>query len=98
VWRTGRLHRSSLFPYTTLFRSNRLEGKGQRVPRDGLSPLPVTNGNLSGTGAVPRPFNLRLSAEVSRSSAENQKNVLTYRKLKGRSEEHTSELKSRVNL
>src|SRR2546422_11119225 len=61
--------RSTLFPYTTLFRSHARPPRGRRGPPSGLS-----------GGARPRPPGPR--AGVTRS----------------RSEEHTSELQSRLHL
>src|SRR5438477_7547267 len=65
--------RSTLFPYTTLFRSR------PAVAVDGLE--------------VPRP-----GQTIPALHADRRVRPFTRRRLKGRSEEHTSELQSHVNL
>src|SRR5438270_9372507 len=75
--------RSTLFPYTTLFRSRRLRRasrKGAEVGRGGT-------GTAAG-GAAPYPGTGRRRGPVRRSAAS----------LPPRSEEHTSELQSQSNL
>src|SRR5207237_4432151 len=62
---------STLFPYTTLFRSDRGARSGSRSPRRG-------RGRAGSASPVPNP-----SAEMA---------------LRTRSEEHTSELQSHLNL
>src|SRR2546422_7490801 len=67
--------RSTLFPYTTLFRSNGF------APAIGEGPLTIRNGRhplLEHGDAVVVPFDLALASD--------------------RSEEHTSELQSRLHL
>src|SRR3712207_8241192 len=78
--------RSTLFPYTTLFRSQLLEQLRrlrQRVPRAGLQP----HGHEEVAGAL-----RRRPGEVRRLDVEEA--VLVHH----RSEEHTSELQSRQYL
>src|SRR5690242_21426206 len=70
--------RSTLFPYTTLFRSERVAGRGRSATRDEISEL------------GPGPVDARSEALVSP--------VVRRREHAGRSEEHTSELQSHVNL
>src|SRR5438477_5457655 len=76
--------RSTLFPYTTLFRSGRVDGGAHacgRFPRRRAErrypPDPWTD-----AGQADRAFGARMGANVG----------------SGRSEEHTSELQSHVNL
>src|SRR3712207_7183325 len=75
--------RSTLFPYTTLFRSHRAPVRSCTVPRvRGGCP-----GARAAAGAVP-PADLWVGACW----------VRIYRRLRRRSEEHTSELQSRQYL
>src|SRR5256885_12688669 len=76
--------RSTLFPYTTLFRSLRADGAAE--PRAGELPLP---------SARPRRRRGARSAErAAARGAERQRRALS----DARSEEHTSELQSPCNL
>src|SRR5690242_21042730 len=79
--------RSTLFPYTTLFRSGIAYGK-TAVPKPCTSPLKPGAGKEE---PRPRPN----SSEVSLSGMASSP---VYGGLRGRSEEHTSELQSHVNL
>src|SRR2546422_7054173 len=76
--------RSTLFPYTTLFRSASVESAT-------FSPKYVNT--------VPSPFSLRTHAAASASSRVSPgMNRDTVRRTNHRSEEHTSELQSRLHL
>src|SRR3712207_8155340 len=86
--------RSTLFPYTTLFRSEDLRGEGVRQGRQqasglrgrpGLPPARGSAGGLEGGSAGP----VAAGDARHRSYAANQGD---------RSEEHTSELQSRQYL
>src|SRR5260370_1596945 len=70
--------RSTLFPYTTLFRSPSTPGRELRPANGGLEMGPPRPRCYVGTGA--------------------QKRAEKKRRLPGRSEEHTSELQSHLNL
>src|SRR2546422_1193609 len=73
--------RSTLFPYTTLFRSS----PTTMDPRTaGTSPATVNPGSTHATSASEMPFTTRM----------NRPRVSTV----SRSEEHTSELQSRLHL
>src|SRR2546427_2532859 len=78
--------RSTLFPYTTLFRSRRI----------------LTRGVLSRCGLVPqwakRDSNPRPPACKAGALNQLSYSPVAPRGLKGRSEEHTSELQSQSNL
>src|SRR3712207_8729214 len=76
--------RSTLFPYTTLFRSHRKPDAGQPLRRPGPSAEPVEPGRA-------RPPQLE-----QRAHAERQGEVDPVQD--DRSEEHTSELQSRQYL
>src|SRR5690606_39743457 len=88
--------RSTLFPYTTLFRSRRLAVSACREVSSTRRPHPGNKDKIAvPTGIPPRTAD-KLSAHLSsllsvshRSRAERQGE---------RSEEHTSELQSRENL
>src|SRR5256884_5561682 len=69
--------RSTLFPYTTLFRSR------GRHPRGGRDPGAVARGRSGGRRAAPAPGAERMNDMVD---------------VTVRSEEHTSELQSRLHL
>src|SRR5690349_22496622 len=77
--------RSTLFPYTTLFRSNAGAGRGGGAFR--------RRSRRSG-GERRRPRRSRRS-RIRRSSARSRRDTWSGR---GRSEEHTSELQSRRDL
>src|SRR2546429_5646705 len=79
--------RSTLFPYTPLFRSGWRNNSGERCPQRpsflGNSVPPLTPGTVNSTG--------RIDARSERSKG--------YQNLRAfRSEEHTSELQSRLHL
>src|SRR5690348_17689086 len=83
--------RSTLFPYTTLFRSHRIPAVGISGPRlrrnrDGCPPLVAFGGS-------PRP----LGARTPRAGTERPAGPGRGSRC-GRSEEHTSELQSPVHL
>src|SRR3712207_7375117 len=84
--------RSTLFPYTTLFRSGRIVGFGNVDPR-----------GLFGYG-VKRMVDVPIASPDCRGKVDGQDDSVTYgcdRGLEivaGRSEEHTSELQSRQYL
>src|SRR5207247_10560823 len=81
--------RSTLFPYTTLFRSPPAKSEVRRFPASSISLIPtLAERNVS-------PIALSVSLLNVRSSASSL-GVLICRAL--RSEEHTSELQSRVEL
>src|SRR5256885_11140806 len=76
--------RSTLFPYTTLFRSGQMvEEKGERV-RLGTKRLVAVNANSAPGVRVPRTASMR---------AFSSEGTIAHR-----SEEHTSELQSPCNL
>src|SRR6267143_4837448 len=81
--------RSTLFPYTTLFRSRAGSGSAQRARRPWPSPSPRAGSDAS----LP-------SALMSRPLAVVRRAILAGlgRELSGRSEEHTSELQSQFHL
>src|SRR2546430_13065134 len=76
--------RSTLFPYTTLFRSGAVQ----------FAVVPVEN---STEGVVGRTLDLLLATPL-RICAEIELRVQQNLLCKGRSEEHTSELQSQSNL
>src|SRR5256885_12196651 len=86
--------RSTLFPYTTLFRSSRLE-EVISAALDGVERK--ANGHRRSS---PRPARTRYAGEQgSRTMAEwFRAEVLALLEQKPRSEEHTSELQSPCNL
>src|SRR5690349_22553735 len=75
--------RSTLFPYTTLFRSGRTETLRQ-FPESLGPPAPLAHAGAPGT--------------VHISSADCDGNMVSATISQGRSEEHTSELQSRRDL
>src|SRR2546429_5252769 len=77
--------RSTLFPYTTLFRSQRQIGVGWAALRDGFAPAGTPTLTLS-----------EVDAGFSAIGAVSGKGSAAARK--ARSEEHTSELQSRLHL
>src|SRR5690606_39520391 len=80
---------SSLFPYTTLFRSPRLQPRVDRTGRPA--------GRLDGCGARPALGRGRALVDpVAAGVREPARRPGRWRR--GRSEEHTSELQSRENL
>src|SRR2546430_13262427 len=85
--------RSTLFPYTTLFRSWTVSGDGERRVEDrcvGLLEHEKRNvfEGLAEVEAIPSPKNMpALSSEVIREAYA-----------RARSEEHTSELQSQSNI
>src|SRR3712207_9144003 len=89
--------RSTLFPYTTLFRSHRQAGQGDAEAVAGrLVHLPVDQGGL-----VDDPGLLHLEPEVVAlagalaHAGEHRQPAVLLRDVVDRSEEHTSELQSR---
>src|SRR3712207_7727671 len=85
--------RSTLFPYTTLFRSHRRRGAaGRRAAAPALGRRPAPRGGHGDPGELPvlrvdrRQHRLRPAGGVARGGGG------------GRSEEHTSELQSRQYL
>src|SRR3712207_8274920 len=78
--------RSTLFPYTTLFRSRALDRRAQRAAApDRLPPPPADR-----AGRPPGPLRRGLAARVRGRRGD--------RRAGARSEEHTSELQSRQYL
>src|SRR3712207_8009754 len=76
--------RSTLFPYTTLFRSRRLlDGEGRRQRDDAPHPRPADHGGL-----LPRLAPVPVDAALEQQPTGRE----------DRSEEHTSELQSRQYL
>src|SRR2546422_5308622 len=73
--------RSTLFPYTTLFRSPSGQPKGNAIVQTQRSQSPMTQGSVFGLS--PNLQHLETSATIAISQ---------------RSEEHTSELQSRLHL
>src|SRR5256885_7406515 len=89
--------RSTLFPYTTLFRS---EGKGQpqvQEDRPGLPRLALWQGTHSAAAKARRQGRLRPDA-AARDGARRGAEVHLAADPPARSEEHTSELQSPCNL
>src|SRR2546429_3627224 len=79
--------RSTLFPYTTLFRSIRKSGSRLSMTSDRISCISVWANRCSGLGPQSASSRgMRSSSPSTGSSSEN------------RSEEHTSELQSRLHL
>src|SRR5690554_7182228 len=81
--------RSTLFPYTTLFRSRKKRAHGQVGRRDGLG-TDCSRHLAHGESSFERGRSLRERAQKHRTR--------TRRWLRLRSEEHTSELQSRPHL
>src|SRR5206468_10973159 len=82
--------RSTLFPYTTLFRSARGGGEGAHARRAGRRGGPCQNGKAGGREIGAHPFRPRHPVYDRRNKA--------LRESADRSEEHTSELQSRSDL
>src|SRR3989442_10443057 len=82
--------RSTLFPYTTLFRSHRLEQRGLHL--GGRAVDLVGQHQVREEGTLPRVELLR--ALVEHHGADYVRRSST----RGRSEEHTSELQSRPHI
>src|SRR3712207_8874345 len=80
--------RSTLFPYTTLFRSRANPGGPLREPQAIRADSSVRGRRLTGRHANPHPASIFLSARGS----------TTLERQSRRSEEHTSELQSRQYL
>src|SRR5688572_31595919 len=79
--------RSTLFPYTTLFRSNALTG------------VPIANFTYRGLGTSPTLEQFHNSYRASASYVTGAHNMkFGYQGAYLRSEEHTSELQSQSNL
>src|SRR5690606_39774973 len=93
--------RSTLFPYTTLFRSGRLDDlAAERVTLDpGLLPLDRL-GDVALLGAVARGAAIPPVGvlEIERRTADPDHFAQLHAHRAKRSEEHTSELQSRENL
>src|SRR5690606_41483179 len=91
--------RSPPFPYTTLFRSQRL-GVGRLSRKDDAqSDLGVVQQNIHAAGVVAEEAHLpvrRLGPHPDQNRGPDLQNLAATPKL--RSEEHTSELQSRENL
>src|SRR5688572_32005945 len=86
--------RSTLFPYTTLFRSARFGPPRHRHVRAGVSRVAVTGERLRLEAKLQRR-QLRVFAERLRRNLIGRDAQLEVR---ARSEEHTSELQSQSNL
>src|SRR5690606_40593990 len=82
--RTRRPPRSTLFPYTTLFRS---AGSASSCKPKGTWPSATTAPSPKASAAAPRPGQSQRRRTIQPSAADD-----------ARSEEHTSELQSRENL
>src|SRR5947207_5878410 len=83
--------RSTLFPYTTLFRSVRITGSPRSSAQDShrlSTPIRWSISTTAGAASAPVP---RISACCPRSSGSRNLNL-------ARSEEHTSELQSHSDL
>src|SRR3712207_7624001 len=94
--------RSTLFPYTTLFRSLEVASSGiNRIEREGISYIHESRFVLVGTmnpeeGQLPTQLLDRFGLYVS---VKSSKNIFERKEIiKRRSEEHTSELQSRQYL
>src|SRR3712207_7044682 len=82
--------RSTLFPYTTLFRSNELRDLLHKEP----TKIKVDGVNLTYEGLIPRIQKSMLAKDVD----ALQPHVRAFVERAVRSEEHTSELQSRQYL
>src|SRR5437016_6356874 len=82
---------ATLFPYTTLFRSHIVAGKGGNLGPD-LSDIGSRRGSLFLRGAMLHPGKDRTV------SSDGYATYLPVRAVTKRSEEHTSELQSLTNL
>src|SRR3712207_8528717 len=82
--------RSTLFPYTTLFRSRQAAARGD----DGVDPA----GDRAGDPALARADPPRGGEPHDRRDREGHAQVARRRRPPARSEEHTSELQSRQYL
>src|SRR3712207_7409816 len=80
--------RSTLFPYTTLFRSDQLAG-GDALQREGHG---------AQRGAARGVREVRVAPDQRAEPARVRRDVLRRRRARQRSEEHTSELQSRQYL
>src|SRR2546429_3775491 len=78
--------RSTLFPYTTLFRSP--AGRRRLAPAD----------IYRGRGSFAHEQLARLPAQPQAAKCHRAPWILAFRRLHDRSEEHTSELQSRLHL
>src|SRR5256886_10933245 len=78
--------RSTLFPYTTLFRSNTIELKAVMSPEANLAQ------------EIPDGFQIAKIFRNQVNLSSNTKGAFLVATLQGRSEEHTSELQSQSNL
>src|SRR5260370_27605329 len=83
--------RSTLFPYTTLFRSRRTEMQSNYLKTFMKKTVHVATVLLLGAGFATAQQQINLSAGATTASLPNPL-------LAGRSEEHTSELQSHLNL
>src|SRR5258708_31375491 len=81
--------RSTLFPYTTLFRSSQLPTLDGRLSSSDIHGLPITIQKLTGLARVSPCLDALLSVEGSQMEAWQRMT---------RSEEHTSELQSPDHL
>src|SRR2546422_5532473 len=81
--------RSTLFPYTTLFRSPREPARVQQQPAE--QEHPVTEGVEPGERDVP-------GADLQRHDVVEEARAERHQRQEDRSEEHTSELQSRLHL
>src|SRR2546430_12312001 len=90
---TRRPPRSTLFPYTTLFRSCDFEDASSRILHRDLAPRTNSSANQHAFGSV-EAFAHRTAGgpEKCNDPAENAEAA------RARSEEHTSELQSQSNL
>src|SRR5687768_18244173 len=78
--------RSTLFPYTTLFRSQTFDGHGNLLTR-------------TGPGGVVETFTYDSADRlVTHTNGEDETTTFSYQGTERRSEEHTSELQSRLHL
>src|SRR2546430_13585819 len=90
--------RSTLFPYTTLFRSNR---KVRAALEATLRPIVCVGETLEQRerGNVEKILSLQLHGSLAGvSSKDFHETVIAYEPVWARSEEHTSELQSQSNL
>src|SRR2546430_8554490 len=83
--------RSTLFPYTTLFRSDQAHGGTRVVDQASLRQLHVPTGGALGGDGRDRPHDGRALTWQQLADGQALAEVL-------RSEEHTSELQSQSNL
>src|SRR2546430_14371301 len=92
--------RSTLFPYTTLFRSRQPPGRREPEQVHDAVPMHLDRAELEGhlVEAGVGQHEARSLADLARDAAEERLEIAGLRDRRVRSEEHTSELQSQSNL